>query len=188
MVTRIRRRGRFWGVWLSAALVLVGCAAPPSVAPGGDAAARPTGPTRATAVVRGDVPTLVPGAAGPVPGLAELSELVNVGLTTFGPGSAVHPRVADEVPTTENGLWKVSADGRMETTWKIRRNAFWHDGAPVTADDFVFRAKVYQDERMPFAGGPVFRFIERIDALFVSKTCIPGAGKWAKRGTRTSGA
>jgi len=30
-------------------------------------------------------------------------------------------------------------------TWKIKPNAVWHDGAPLTADDFVFGWTVYKD-------------------------------------------
>lgn len=154
--------------FLAGTVVLNACAAPTGSGRGEIGSAQPTGPKRVVAVVRGDVPTLVPDVPGPVPGLAEMVELVNVGLTTWGPGNTVVPRIAEEIPSTENGLWKVFADGRMETTWKIRRNAVWHDGTPVTADDFIFRAKVYQDQRMPFSGGSsaatLLRFVDTIEA------------------------
>lgn len=64
-------------------------------------------------IVRGDVPTLVPDVPGPVPGLDELKEAINVGLATRGPEGSLVPRIAEPVPTTENGLWKVLADGRI---------------------------------------------------------------------------
>ena len=114
---------------VSGLVVLASCAPAPSTTPstrGGDTP--PTAPKQVAVVVRGDVPTLVPTVPGPVPGLAELDELLNVGLTTWGAGNQVLPRLAEDVPSTTNGLWKVLPNGRMETTWKIRQNARWHDG------------------------------------------------------------
>lgn len=45
------------------------------------------------------------------------------------------PVLATEVPSKENG--GISADG-LTYTWKIRKDAKWHDGQPVTAKDVVF--------------------------------------------------
>src|SRR5262249_46522892 len=33
--------------------------------------------------------------------------------------------------------------GTMQTTYTLRPNLTWHDGAPLTADDFVFGWRVY---------------------------------------------
>lgn len=153
------------GLWVTlVSLVISGCAGPAGQS--GDPAAQPVsaGPKRVTAAVRGDVPTLVPGAPGPVPGLAELAELLNPGLTAYGPGGSLVPRLAEQVPTVENGLWRVLPDGKMEVVWKLRPNAVWHDGAPVTADDFVFRHRVRQDRRTEWSAAPVNRFLEEVSA------------------------
>jgi len=45
------------------------------------------------------------------------------------------PALATVFPTTANGL--VSADG-LRITFKLRPNALWSDGAPVTSDDVLF--------------------------------------------------
>jgi len=37
----------------------------------------------------------------------------------------------------------------MEVTWKLRPNAKWHDGAPLTADDFVFGLQLAKDKELP---------------------------------------
>ena len=37
--------------------------------------------------------------------------------------------------------WERSPDGRT-LTFELRRNAVWHDGHPVTADDVVFTAEL----------------------------------------------
>jgi peptide/nickel transport system substrate-binding protein len=45
------------------------------------------------------------------------------------------PMLAAEVPSVQNG--GLARDG-MSVTWKLKRDARWHDGKPVTADDLVF--------------------------------------------------
>lgn len=158
-----RAGAKAW-VPLVAMLLLAGCGGQPS-APADQSAPSPAAaPKRVVAIVRGDVPTLVPDAPGPVPGLSELKEAINVGLVTHGPEGSLVARLVEEVPTTENGLWAVLPEGRMETTWKIRADALWHDGTPITADDLVFTTKVWQDQRMPFAGGAVYRSIDSVEA------------------------
>lgn len=80
-----------------------------------------------------------------VPGEDELTELVLAGLATVGTDGTPRPKLAESVPSVENGGWVVHPDGRMETTWRIRANTVWHDGTPVTADDLVFTARLNQD-------------------------------------------
>src|SRR5581483_4112172 len=43
----------------------------------------------------------------------------------------------------------VFEDGRMETTYRLDPRARWHDGQPLTADDFVF---AYEVSRSPDLG------------------------------------
>jgi peptide/nickel transport system substrate-binding protein len=53
--------------------------------------------------------------------------------------------LAVAVPTLENGgavMIGEGADQHLETTFKIRQDAMWSDGIPVTADDVVFTYKV----------------------------------------------
>ena len=44
----------------------------------------------------------------------------NAGMTTTDDRGVLHPQLAEAVPSLANGLWKVLADGTMETTWRIR--------------------------------------------------------------------
>jgi peptide/nickel transport system substrate-binding protein len=46
------------------------------------------------------------------------------------------------VPELEGDTWRVFPDGRMETTFRLRPGLTWHDGAPLTADDFVFTQRL----------------------------------------------
>src|SRR5579862_7772528 len=60
------------------------------------------------------------GTSGSVPGLAEMFELTDGDLTYFDETFARHPWLATDVPSLDNGLWEVSPDGTMQTTWKIK--------------------------------------------------------------------
>ena len=77
--------------------------------------------------------------------LDTLQELLHVGLVTSDSRGRLEARLAEVVPSLDNGLWELFPDGTMATTWKIRGDARWHDGHPVSADDLLFTAAVAQD-------------------------------------------
>jgi peptide/nickel transport system substrate-binding protein len=52
----------------------------------------------------------------------------------------------------------------METTWRIRDNAQWHDGTPVTSDDLLFTFQVAQDRELPIFNNAAYDLIESIQA------------------------
>ena len=58
------------------------------------------------------------------------------------PGGPREMRLAAELPTQANGKWVINRDGTMDMTWSIVRNAKWHDGTPLTAEDIAFTIKV----------------------------------------------
>src|SRR3954452_21892947 len=70
---------------------------------------------------------------------------LGTGLALADGEGVLHPLLSEQVPTIENGLWKILPDGGMETTWKIRSGAKWHDGTPFTSDDLTFTLQVAQD-------------------------------------------
>jgi peptide/nickel transport system substrate-binding protein len=61
------------------------------------------------------------------------------------------PELATEQISVERGTWKVEPDGTMETTWRIRPNAKWHDGTPFTSADLLFSWQVFTDPAIPNA-------------------------------------
>src|SRR5437762_4357786 len=61
-------------------------------------------------------------------GLDTVEPLISVGLTAPDNQGQLRPMLAEAVPTVDNGLWKLFPDGTMETSWKIRQGAVWHDG------------------------------------------------------------
>src|SRR5262245_13339815 len=104
-------------------------------------------------VARGEPYTLNRTISGNQPGaIAGISELTYLLNTRLGDvqdfQKVVGTRLAEVAPTTDNGLWKVIPDGRMETTWKLRHDATWHDGAPFTADDMLFAIQAGRDKEV----------------------------------------
>jgi len=100
-------------------------------------------------------------------GNGELGVLVHAGLTATDLAGQTLPRLAEAVPTVDNGLWKLNPDGTMETTWKIRSGAEWHDGTPLTTDDLVFTMQVVRDRE-----GELARFRERAYSFIDSVEAI----------------
>ena len=97
-----------------------------------------------------------PGSTGPV--------LFDAGLTqTAGQGTPTELQLAEAYPQLGTESWTVLPDGRMETSWRLRPNLKWHDGTPLTAEDFAFGFQVYrlpQFDGARLAGG----FIEDVTA------------------------
>ncbi len=79
--------------------------------------------------------------------------LMHAGLTVYDDQGALQPRLAERLPTIENGDWSVAPDGKMEVTWKLRPAAQWHDGTPLTGSDLAFGFKVSLDPELAFATG-----------------------------------
>lgn len=147
-------------------LLLSACAAPgqrPSAT--GEGSSAPRTAKRIVAAMKTVPPSLYQKLnPANVSGGPEVTDLVNAGLTTDGDRGDVIPRLAEEVPTADNGLWTVLPDGRMETTWRIRPSAQWHDGAPFTADDLVFTAQVSRDADLAVFREVPYELIERVEA------------------------
>jgi peptide/nickel transport system substrate-binding protein len=119
-------------------------------------------PKRITIVVPNEPPSLYyPLAPATTRGSAGLIyDLVGPGLALSDNDGTLHPLLVDQVPSLDNGQWKLLPDGRMETTWIIRSGAVWHDGFPLTADDLVFTLQVVQDRELAALGNRNFQLIE----------------------------
>lgn len=78
------------------------------------------------------------------------------------------PRLAAEVPTLENGGARVVWDdpaapgGRIVATFRLRPEARWHDGRPVTAADVVF---AWEEDRAARPGSVERLVAERVDRV-----------------------
>jgi len=97
-------------------------------------------------VLRGELPSLAAKALVGFSGsLDPPKALFNAMLDYQDEKEVSHPYLADALPKLNTDTWRVEPDGRMETVHRLRPNLTWHDGAPLTADDFVFGLKVYGD-------------------------------------------
>jgi peptide/nickel transport system substrate-binding protein len=67
----------------------------------------------------------------------------NAALALIDSDAQARPYMAESLPQLNTDTWKVNADGSMETTYVLRPNLTWHDGAPLTSEDFVFAYQVY---------------------------------------------
>ncbi len=93
-----------------------------------------------------------------------VAPLVHTGLIVRGDQRSLRPMLVEAVPSIENGLWKLLADGRMETTWQLRAGAHWHDGAPLAAEDLLFSLQVGRDPEMSAFNSPGYASIEEARA------------------------
>ncbi len=152
---------------LALVIAVCGCATPPAGRSGGVAGqpgGQPAAPKRVVVTIMDDPPSLSDKLSPPsIRGVDALEELVHVGLVTLNNDGFLTPRLAEDVPTLENGLWKVLPDGRMETTWRIREGVTWHDGTPFTAADIEFTARVARDRELPDFRDTALDLVERVD-------------------------
>jgi peptide/nickel transport system substrate-binding protein len=140
-------------------ILLAGCAPTPSArnAEGGlSGAEKPAGPPktlRIAAIVEPLGGIALFGGSGNVG--FQWTSTFHAGLTTYDAQGNLIPWVAAKVPSIADGDWKVLPDGGMEVTWKLKRNIKWHDGTPLSAEDFVFGIQIAKDRDLPLprAGG-----------------------------------
>jgi len=150
-----------------------GCAPPtPGAGPAGRGEGadglRTSAPKHVLAAIRGAPISLAQRrtqpTTGSVPGLDAIEQLLSAGLVNINDRDTVLPQLAEEVPSLENGLWRLFPDGRMETTFRIRPTARWHDGTPLTADDVLFTTTVEQDNNIGMPRNPTYDLIEAVAA------------------------
>jgi peptide/nickel transport system substrate-binding protein len=154
------------------AILLTGCVRPdPSAGSGVTPQFEPAAGAkkRITLAIRGEPATLSAiidsSGVGGTAGLAELEELIHVGMAEIVDNRvATRPRLAASIPTLENGQWRTFPDGRMELTWKIRSDARWHDGTPVTSADLLFTAQVGQDKELTVLSNNAYKFVDGVEA------------------------
>jgi peptide/nickel transport system substrate-binding protein len=69
--------------------------------------------------------------------------IFNAGLAHADENDSYHPELAEALPQLGTDSWRVFPDGQMETTYRLKPGLTWHDGAQLSADDFVFAFEVY---------------------------------------------
>jgi peptide/nickel transport system substrate-binding protein len=90
--------------------------------------------------------------------------MFNAGLAYQDNRDSYHPHLAEALPQLNTDTWRVFPDGQMETTYRLRPGLTWHDGMPLTAEDFVFASQVYGGPDFGTAGTPPRSSIQEVVA------------------------
>ena len=149
------------------AVVLVACAptAPSASTSGGrdqPASGARQGPKTITIGLDEEIKTLWDSITlGGGSGARELANIFNTHLVAITSDGSPTPRLLRELPSFDNGTWRVLPDGRMETTYKLRSDAVWHDGTPFTANDVAFSFQVNKDPEVSNSNQDTVRLVER---------------------------
>lgn len=109
-----------------------------------------------------DKPILPTGAAVTV--RMRGKELVNANLAFRDERGLPYPALAQSLPELDTDTWRVFPDGRMQTTYRLRPGLTWHDGHPITAEDWAFAWRVYATPDFGVSGTGGFRLIESVTA------------------------
>ncbi len=165
-MAKILRMSRYLVV---SAMVLVGCAPMGGVGTPAEQASSDT-PSRTLVVMTQIEPILAPSplATGTSTGRgSQAGVLFTAGLSRTdqerdNTSMTVWPELAEGLPQLDTDSWRVFPDGRMETTWVLRSGLTWHDGAPLTAEDFVFGWQVRSTP--DFVQAADLRLIEEVAA------------------------
>lgn len=150
----------------AAAVLLSACARPDAGAAGPGAQERAgTGAPESHVLniaTRYEVARLLPKAPGVGDPFATVNAF-NAALTQNDETGSVRAFLA-EVPQLDSDTWQVLADGRMDTTYKLRPGLTWQDGQPLSAEDFVFARRVYANPGLGVFPSNPQNLIESIDA------------------------
>lgn len=82
------------------------------------------------------------------------------GLLAVTPDLKYAPRIAEKVPTVENGL---ITRNPFTVTYDIRKDAVWSDGTPITSEDVKFTWETIMNPAYQIADRSGYDKIERID-------------------------
>lgn len=138
------------------ATVLITAACGPATAPSTtpEQPSQPAGPKTLYIALRGEPADISMFGRPTAIGTDEQERwtIFHANLTQFDPQDTPFAVVAQKVPSIQDGDWKVNPDGTMEVTWKIKPGAVWHDGTPLSAEDYAFGYQVVMDPKLALGG------------------------------------
>lgn len=161
---------RLVGALLLGSLAAAGCQGAGATAGPGALGSEPVAPQHVLRIVTNDLPnnfSLRPLAGGGgATGVAEASAayLLNATLAVADEHARTSPYLAETLPQLDTNSWQLLPDGTMETTYRLKGNLIWHDGSPLTADDFVFAWQVYATPEYGVDRSVPIRYISSVDA------------------------
>jgi peptide/nickel transport system substrate-binding protein len=124
--------------------LLIGCTAPAGRSPDSQSPTTTERSRTLVVAVRAEPPSLARRGLRSLGLTADLSpHMFNADLTVRNDEGVPIPYLAEAVPKLDTQTWKVNRDGTMETRYALKPGIVWHDGQPITADDWVFAYQVY---------------------------------------------
>ncbi len=165
---------------LAVSLAIAACAPSPSQTTASTLPQRDGEPTASTGRGR----TLVLAGRAEIPSLASKPlrafglassttvRLFSAGLSLRDGRGQSLPYLVDALPQLNTDSWRVFPDGRMETTYRLRPNLVWHDGTPLSAQDWVFSFQVYSTPEFGHASSPPVGLMESVEATDVRTLVI----------------
>ena len=108
-----------------------------------------------------DLMPKIPGNSNP-----SLTERIfNAAVAIIDGKGTPRPYLVEALPQLNTDDWRVSPDGRMQVTYRLRPNLTWHDGQPLTSSDFVFAYRVYTIPGLGMFAPTPQNLMERVEAL-----------------------
>src|SRR5947208_8105910 len=163
---------------LAIVLIVAACApAPAQRSQTSPDASKPAGPPKSLRI--GSIREPVDGIAlfgGTGDANAQYGPIFHAGLTAYDSRGALVPRLAQKVPSIDDGDWKLLPDGGMEVTWKLRPDVKWHDGTLLSAEDFVLGIQIARDPEVPLPRGGGISLVSDVSAPDASTLVI----RWTK--------
>jgi len=156
---------------LVGSLMLSACGRPDGAGGGGSAQTPPQMPQRTLIMAADRLPVDfagkgIAGGLGSTSGTSENipQNIFNATLVLADERGRPSPYLAESLPQLNTDTWRIFPDGTMETTYRLRPNAVWHDGQPLTAEDFTFSWQVYANPQYGVANSIPIRYMAGVEA------------------------
>jgi peptide/nickel transport system substrate-binding protein len=100
-------------------------------------------------------------------GGAALVEVHATGLVSMDNQGNRLGRLAERMPSLDEGSVVILPDGRMQVTWTLRQGITWQDGAPFSSDDLLFSWEILRTPEIPVSGSQtnVARNVDSVHAV-----------------------
>jgi len=151
------------------ALLLTGCGIgrPVTMGPETDPAAVPPTQARPLVMFTGKEPASVATRALLESGISLRStqRMFNALPALLDAQGLPRPELLVSLPALHTDSWQVFPDGTMRTTYTLRSNLTWHDGQPLTSEDFVFSWRLYTSPELGRASQPPLHAISDVAAI-----------------------
>ena len=151
---------------IGVALALLSCAPPAREAPSAGSSVTSTAPQRTLVIaVRTEPPSLSTKPLVSTSAVLDAVPLFNAELDRKDERGEAYPYLAEQLPKVGTDTWRVLADGRVETTYRLKPGLTWHDRASLNAEDFVFAWRVYATPELGASRSLPIAFMEEVVAV-----------------------